>query len=190
MWLLLLLTLTPSPSLSTTHYTLTCNREPLTTMDNAKRRDTRSLLGLSRELEVPRDQFDADPSRGGSRGYPLWYRIEVLEYANIHGVAAAATRFTPCQRTIELWMERPIPYEMAGGASVQVLLGLTSCCFVFFFLYTHIREGTLLFPYGDNIIDTLIIKIHKIILWSTVAVRKLIIVGLSLTFHKNIIAKQ
>ena len=47
-----------------------------------------------------------------------------------------------------------------------------------------------MFPYGDNIIDTLIIKIHKIILWSTVAVRKLIIVGLSLTFHKNIIAKQ
>ena len=46
----------------------------------------------------------------------------------------------------------------------------------------YIREGTLLFPYGDNIIDTLIIKIHKIILRSTVAVRKLIIVGLSLTF--------
>jgi hypothetical protein len=52
-------------------------------MDNAKRRDTRSRMGLSRELLVPRDVFDADPSLGGSRGYPLWYRIQVLEYSTV-----------------------------------------------------------------------------------------------------------
>ena len=57
-------------------------------------------------------------------------------------------------------------------------------------MQAHIREGTLLFPYGDNIIDTLIIKIHKIILRSRETGHKLIIVGLSLTFRNNIIAKQ
>ena len=46
----------------------------------------------------------------------------------------------------------------------------------------HIREGTLLFPYGDNIIDTLIIKIHKIILRSRETGHKFIIVSLSITF--------
>ena len=45
-----------------------------------------------------------------------------------------------------------------------------------------IREGTLLFPYGDNIIDTLIIKIHKIILRSRETGHKFIIVSLSITF--------
>ena len=103
-------------------------------MDNAKRRDTRSLLGLSRELEVPRDRFDANPSRGGSRGYPLWYRIEVLEYANVHGAAVAATRFTPCQRTIEGWMERPIPYEMAGGRERSSLVGVDQMMLCIFLL--------------------------------------------------------
>jgi hypothetical protein len=45
-------------------------------MDNAKRRDTHNRLGLSRELEVSRDVFDADPSRGGSRGYPCGIELK------------------------------------------------------------------------------------------------------------------
>jgi hypothetical protein len=93
-------------------------------------------MGMSRELQVPRDVFDADPSRGGSRGYPLWYRIQVLQHATVHGTAAAAAQFTPgpCQKTIEAWMERPIAYEMTGGRERSSIVGLDQLLLCIFLL--------------------------------------------------------
>jgi hypothetical protein len=49
-------------------------------MDNAQCSRTCSNLGFTRELEVERDHLMADPSLGGSRGYPVWYRLDVLDY--------------------------------------------------------------------------------------------------------------
>jgi hypothetical protein len=64
----------------------------------------------------------------------LWYRIEALDYANIHGVAAAAAHFTPCQRMIEGWMERPIPYEMTGGRERSSIVGANQLLLCIFLL--------------------------------------------------------
>ena len=39
---------------------------------------SRSRLGLSRELQQQRTDLPPDPSIGGTRGYPVWFRMRVL----------------------------------------------------------------------------------------------------------------
>ena len=46
---------------------------------NQQRRQRRAHEGLTRELAQPRDTFESDPSRGGSHGYALWLRLDVIE---------------------------------------------------------------------------------------------------------------
>ena len=53
---------------------------------NARAR-SHSRLGLSRELQQNRTSLGSDPSIGGTRGYPYWFRIHALVHAANHGVA-------------------------------------------------------------------------------------------------------
>ena len=83
-----------------------------TNQQNARKR---SNEGLSRITKLTRDTFDADPSRGGSRGYPLWYRLLAIEASQIHGTEYAARRFKPSKQTLSNWLDRAEPYEMTGN---------------------------------------------------------------------------
>jgi hypothetical protein len=103
-------------------------------MGDAARRETRGNLGLSRELSVLREEADSEPWLGGSRGYPLWYRIEVCRYARAHDVDAAVAMFRPCKRTVRSWLKRIIPYSMTGGSERVCIVGrdqLLLCLFLF-----------------------------------------------------------
>jgi hypothetical protein len=42
-----------------------------------ERAHARSEMGLTRELEQERSQLP-HPAKGGTRGYPVWYRMEEL----------------------------------------------------------------------------------------------------------------
>jgi hypothetical protein len=64
-------------------------------LNNAEVRQGRSRAGLTRELEVPSDTHDAHPSVGGSKGYPLWYRLECLQLVTDHGFEGAAALCIP-----------------------------------------------------------------------------------------------
>ena len=85
---------------------------------------SRSRLGLSRELQQDRTDLPPDPSIGGTRGYPLWFRMRVLSTAADMGVEAAAEQWGCCLKSIySNWQERVQPYRMTGGAERSVITG-------------------------------------------------------------------
>jgi hypothetical protein len=67
---------------------------------NKERRKRRAHEGLTRELGATRDTFDADLSRGGSRGYPLWIRLDVIKQVQQMGQVAALATVKQSARTI------------------------------------------------------------------------------------------
>jgi hypothetical protein len=99
------------------------SRFRLTTMDNKRRRKHRSEHGLTRELQVTRDNHAADPSLGGSAGYPTWLRADAMERVQAVGIQAAADQVKPCRSTLYNWMNRFIAYEMTGGRERGALVG-------------------------------------------------------------------
>lgn len=89
-----------------------------------ERARARSQANLSRELHVRRDDNPPDPSRGGSRGFPLWYRQNVLNMVqNLGSVRAAADASNVSQATIYQWQNRVEPYRMTGGREREALVG-------------------------------------------------------------------
>lgn len=105
-------------------------------MDNQERSRKRSQLGFSRELQVERDHHAADPSRGGSAGYPLWYRIRVLNTVALHGIERAVQVHQPCRETIYNWLERIVPYEQTGNKEREAIVG-TDLLLLTAFLYVY-----------------------------------------------------
>jgi hypothetical protein len=87
------------------------------------RAQSRSKLGLTRELEQERTDLPPDPSIGGSRGYSIWFREKVLENAVMNGDDAAAAMFGCSTRSIQRWQTRLIPFRMSGGAEREKLTG-------------------------------------------------------------------
>ena len=84
----------------------------------SRRAKARSKAGLTRELQVHRDQHLSDPSRGGSRGYPLYQREEVLNLIHQHGSVDAAIEdggACPSRATMYRWIDRIEPYQMTGN---------------------------------------------------------------------------
>ena len=91
--------------------------------DNANARAAaRSNAGMSRELQQWRDDHAAHPSRGGSAGYPLWLRSEVLALVNQHGMQVI-NGLNISQSSVYRWMIRPEPYRMTGGRERTQLVG-------------------------------------------------------------------
>ena len=80
-----------------------------------ERAHLRSKLGLCRELQTTRSKNNPEPSKGGTRGYPVWFRQRVLAYAGFHGVRAAAEHWGCCEKSVRNWQERVIPFRMTGG---------------------------------------------------------------------------
>jgi transposase len=93
----------------------TTNR-PVTMVQSAadKRAAERSKAGLTRELQVLRSEYAPHPSHGGARGYPAFYREEVLTAVEQGGMAAVDA-FTVSCATVYRWLQRPEHYRMTGG---------------------------------------------------------------------------
>ena len=100
---------------------------PILTMEHpvesAERARQRSRLGLTRELQTPRDTHNKKPT-SGSRGVPLFRREECVEYASLYSVEAAKRKYGYSRSSIYKWMQRIDPYEMSGNKDRQNLVGL------------------------------------------------------------------
>ena len=89
----------------------------------SKRTNSRSILGLTRELQVQRTDLPPDQSRGGTRGYPVWFRMRVLATAAMIGNEAAAPQWGCCERSVYNWLDQLEPYRMTGGVEKSAITG-------------------------------------------------------------------
>ena len=80
------------------------------------RAKARSHLQLARELETDRRSLP-HPSVGGSRGYPVWFRMAELERH------AAGEETTASKESLYRWNARLIPYRMTGNRGKTDLIG-------------------------------------------------------------------
>ena len=76
----------------------------------------RKNIGLSHELQVNRGALP-HPSRGGTRGYPVWHRIADLERVERGEQADASV--VSCWR----WMRRLLPFRMTGNTERKTVVG-------------------------------------------------------------------
>ena len=90
--------------------------------DANRRAAARSAAGMTRELQVQRDDNTPHPSRGGSRGYPLWYRRFVLDQVNQHGMGLV-DGLDVSETSVCRWINRDQPYRMTGGKPREQLIG-------------------------------------------------------------------
>ena len=92
---------------------------------------SRSAAGMSRQLKIFRTDNNRDPRKGGSHGYPVWFRIRVLDHVYAHGINDASNHFGVSAKSIRRWLRRLAPYHQTGNIEKtnltgqdQVLLGL------------------------------------------------------------------
>ena len=88
-----------------------------------KRAQERSRLGLPRVLQVPRTDNAADPSHGGSTGYNIHKRADILTFAAANSVSMAAQEFGVSRSTIYRWIERSLPCHQTGNKEREILVG-------------------------------------------------------------------
>ena len=107
-------------------------------MDPANTRaQSRSDRGLDRETEQLRTSNPPHPSRGGTRGYPIWQGICALDSYNINLNYEEATDRIGCsKRSVLRWQSRLSPYRMCGGTNKQHLTGadqllLSICLYIY-----------------------------------------------------------
>ena len=81
------------------------------------RADARAKLGLTRELETTRAVLP-DPSRGGTRGYPVHDRIYQLMRA------AQGQDFRASASSIWRWQQRLLPFRMTGNKQRSSIVGI------------------------------------------------------------------
>lgn len=77
--------------------------------------------GMLREERVIRRRNAPDPSRGGSRGFPKWYKLKVLELAK-NGVKPEEHKLAS-KSSVRRWKIRPDAYEMTGNKPRQGMHG-------------------------------------------------------------------
>ena len=88
---------------------------------STKAADVRARAGMSRELNTFRTNNNRHPKRGGSHGYPLWLRIEVLDHAFAHGINDASVHYDISKKSIRRWLHRLAPYQQTGNSERTVL---------------------------------------------------------------------
>jgi hypothetical protein len=75
---------------------------------NNRQAKARSDLGITRLLEQTRKDLP-HPSRGGTRGYPVWYRVDQLgRWLNNEPMAVD-------MKSIYRWAARIDPHRMTGN---------------------------------------------------------------------------
>ena len=95
----------------------------------------RSNAGLTRQSQY-RTNNNSHPSFGGSHGYPLWLRREVMQYEAVHGVNYVVEQFNISSATIYCWRQRIDPFQQTGNHERREMTGidlllLAMCLFLF-----------------------------------------------------------
>ena len=104
---------------------------------------TRSNQGLSRESEV-RTNNSTHPSFGGSHGYPLWLREDILMYEQLYGIDYAAWKFSVSKQSIYRWKVRVEPLQQTGNKEKDVLTGIDQYLLITgLFLYPRLSDDKL-----------------------------------------------
>ena len=83
---------------------------------NALQADACAWLGLSRKLEQTR-RVTPHPSRGGGRGYDVWFRKEQLAEAQ------AGDDVDVFEQSLRQWRERLYPYLQTGNKAWEQDVG-------------------------------------------------------------------
>lgn len=97
------------------------NNDPADERANARRH-----LGLTRELEETRARIP-DPSRGGTRGYPIAQRAREIDRV----IAGEQPAFAS-MRSINRWNHRLEPYRMTGNKQKESLCGTDQVLLAFY----------------------------------------------------------
>ena len=97
---------------------------------------SRSDVGLSRQDQTERTNNSSHPSRGGSQGYPLFIRRDILYYEQRYGMDFVLDRFNVSKASVYRWKSRIMPYQQTGNKQKQRIVGfdqylLTMCFFIF-----------------------------------------------------------
>ena len=99
---------------------------------------TRSRLGLSRETQRFCTGHYPHPSRGGTRGFPLWLRTVAMNVflENRRSYVLASQRIQCSTSSIRRWERRIMPYRMSGGRPREQLTGpdqllLSICIYIY-----------------------------------------------------------
>jgi transposase len=109
------------------------SQHPVGSVEEARER---SAMGLSRQLEVERSNNAPHPKFGGSAGYPLSFRRDVLNSVDVLGLKTAAGVFGVSVRSIKRWEERIGPFRKTGNKQREVITAddqflLVTCLTIF-----------------------------------------------------------
>jgi hypothetical protein len=85
--------------------------------DKDCRAAARRKLGFARELQQPCTR-ESDPARAGSKGYPVWYRMDQLARFDAGDDVRVSTA------SIYRWRERLDSHQMTGGKAREDLIGV------------------------------------------------------------------
>jgi hypothetical protein len=97
----------------------------------------RSRAGLSRQLQVDKTNLPPDPSRGGARGFPLWFRQQAIVMYHVHGEGGIQNLGCYMQ-SVRRWLLRDVPYRMTGGKQREALTGVDQMLlYTFIFIYPN-----------------------------------------------------
>jgi transposase len=81
----------------------------------------RAARGLSRELQQERSEIAPHPKSGGSAGYPMSFRVDVMNSVDVVGIKATSQVYGVSRRTIKRWAERIVPFRQTGNKQKLVL---------------------------------------------------------------------
>ena len=82
----------------------------------------RSRAGLSRESN-PRTNNISHPSLGGSQGYPLYLRRDILYWESRYGIDFVVDRFLVSKSSVYRWKNRIEPLQQTGNIEREILTG-------------------------------------------------------------------
>ena len=107
----------------------------------AKIAKRRSDAGLSRIEKTFRTNNNQHPKKGGSHGYPLWLRIEVMDHVYAHGMNSATVHYNISKKTIRRWLRRLAPYHQTGNHDKESIVGIDQILLcICLFLYPRAKD--------------------------------------------------
>ena len=107
------------------------------------RANDRSQQGLERVSESQTNNH-SHPSFGGSHGYDLWFREDVLSHESLYGIKSAADYFGVSMASIYRWKKRLYPSQQTGNREKGTLTGLDQYLMVVgLFLYPRMSNNQL-----------------------------------------------
>ena len=83
----------------------------------------RSNNGLYRRQHF-RTNNTSHPSLGGSQGYPLWFRRDVIYWDNIYGIDYVCARFGVSEPSVRRWRIEIRPKQQTGNQEKEILTGM------------------------------------------------------------------